>query len=111
MADGAAVATVRAYLRRLVDLGLEPRFTVLFGSHAVGEPDEWSDIDVVVVSPVFDGRKDRGDIDCLWVATLDVDDRLEPIPCGVREWEHDDARALLEIARCTGRRVDLDAAA
>jgi uncharacterized protein len=27
---------------------------ILFGSHASGRPDEWSDIDIAVISPQFD---------------------------------------------------------
>ena len=111
MAPGTAVEAVRAYARRLNEEGFDVRFAVLYGSYANGSPDEWSDIDVVVVSPRFDGPKDRADIDRLWVATLDVDDRIEPVACGLDEWEHDDARALIEIARRTGQRIELEMAA
>ena len=51
-----------AELRRFLEDGLErirqrfePDLLVLFGSRVCGEPDEWSDIDVVLVSRRFEG--------------------------------------------------------
>jgi hypothetical protein len=31
-----------------------------------------------------------------------TDDRIEPIPCGEREWESGDGRPILEIVRREG---------
>ena len=109
MAERAIVDIVRAYLRRLAEDGFDVRFAVLHGSHATGRADEWSDIDVVVVSPRFDGQTLRADVDRLWLATLDVDSRIEPVPCGLREWTEGDDRALIESARRTGYAIDLAA--
>ncbi len=36
------------------------------------------------------------------VATASADNRIEPIPCGQREWEMDQGRPILEIARREG---------
>ena len=38
----------------------------------------------------------------LWCATGAADNRIEPIPCGEQEWETDDGRLILEIARHEG---------
>ncbi len=105
MADDAIIETVRAYLRRLAHKGLDVGFAVLFGSHLEGQPHEWSDIDLVVVSSRFDVTKRREDIDLLWVAAMEVDARIEPIACGVQEWADGDERAVIESARRTGRAI------
>jgi len=41
-------------------------------------------------------------VETLWRATLAADVRIEPIACGEREWETDDSRPILEIARQEG---------
>lgn len=111
MAAADIIEKARGYLQGLRTSGFEVSFGILFGSHALESAGEWSDIDLVVVSPRFDGQKLRADIDRLWVATLDADERIEPIPCGLQEWLSDDSRAIVEIARRHGRKITLDIAA
>ena len=103
MATRRAVAAARRYLQILSGSGLEVPFVVLFGSHVNGTPDEWSDIDLIVVSPYFDTHREHGDIDVLWRLTLQADAAIEPIACGLCEWKEDDGRPILEIARRQGR--------
>ena len=105
MVDRSVLAAVRGYLEAVAGGGIPVRFGVIFGSWATGRADEWSDIDLVVVSPTFDGPRDRRDIARLWLATAHTDDRIEPIPCGERQWVEDDGSPLIEIARRQGKRV------
>jgi hypothetical protein len=35
----------------------------------------------------------------LWRLAAQTDSRIEPIPCGERQWLEDDASAIIEIAR------------
>jgi predicted nucleotidyltransferase len=80
---------------------------VLFGSQVKGTANEQSDIDVLVVSPHFDGRKEYADVSKLWRLTARSDNRVEPIPVGEREWKEDDSRAIVEIARREGQIVEV----
>ncbi|MHC4676218.1 MAG: nucleotidyltransferase domain-containing protein, partial [Planctomycetota bacterium] len=80
---------------------------VLFGSFARGKADEWSDIDIIVIAPEFDEECDRSLVEDLWGARGSVDVRLEPIPCGEKEWETDDSRPLLTVARREGVVVEV----
>ena len=105
MVTDAVVASVQGYLQALRDRGLPVRFGVVFGSQATGRADEWSDIDLLVVSPHFDGPRSRRDINRLWHVAARVDSRIEPFPCGERQWTRDDASAIIEIARREGHRV------
>ena len=105
MADPTIIGIVRQYLRNLAEQGILARMGVLFGSHATGHPGQWSDIDLLVVSPAFDGTFSRDAIDSLWYVAARTDSRIEPIPCGERQWAEDTATPIIEIARREGVEV------
>ncbi|MBU4272510.1 MAG: nucleotidyltransferase domain-containing protein [Planctomycetes bacterium] len=102
MVSQAIDAVVRQYLRALAEAGIHARRAVLFGSHAKGTADEWSDIDLVVIAPELEPPAGRRLVNKLWELRATTDSRVEPIPCGEREWETDDSRPILEIARREG---------
>jgi predicted nucleotidyltransferase len=105
MLDASVVIVVQNYLKTLQQHGVTVRFGVVFGSQITGQTREWSDIDVLVVSPKFDAPYDGRAIDLLWHLSARVDSRIEPIPCGERQWEEDDASSIVEIARRHGERI------
>ncbi len=107
MVDASVVAAVRNYLRALQNHGLTVRFGVVFGSWAKGTANASSDIDLLVVSPRFDKARNRQDVDLLWRLAAQNDSRIEPMPCGERQWEQDDSSAIVEIARREGARIAL----
>jgi predicted nucleotidyltransferase len=78
---------------------------ILFGSYASGHPGQWSDIDLVVVSAAFDGTFSRDAINSLWRVAARTDSRIEPIPCGERQWVEDEVTPIIEIARREGVQV------
>ena len=101
MVDQSVIAAVKQYLAALPAVGIHADQAVLFGSFAQGKAGEYSDIDLIVIAPEFDGSRDLSLIKTLWRATAG-DSRIEPIPCGQREWEIDQTRPVLEIARRQG---------
>ena len=98
----AIEVVVRDYLQAVRAAGIDATRAILFGSYARGDADEWSDIDIIVIAPVFDTRRDRELVSKLWTLRVDTDSRIEPIACGEREWETDDGRPILEYARLEG---------
>ena len=52
----------------------------LFGSHAKGGADEWSDVDLAVISPDFARMSHRRVIDLLVEVALAVDPSVEVLP-------------------------------
>jgi len=44
--------TVKTYIRQLKTIGIHVQQAIFFGSHASGKNDEWSDIDVAIVSGI-----------------------------------------------------------
>jgi len=102
MVEASVIAAIRRYLAVLPAEGIHAGRAVLFGSYARGEARQESDIDLVVIAPEFDRNRDLATVKRLWRATADSDIRIEPIACGELEWEEDDSRPILEIARREG---------
>ncbi|MBF0612294.1 MAG: nucleotidyltransferase domain-containing protein [Magnetococcales bacterium] len=98
---------IQYFIKILREDGIPVDFAVLYGSHCRGDATEWSDIDVLVVSPKFEPPKNRDDIDRMWHATLPTDVRIEPIGIGSRQWEEDQRIPLIEIARREGQIIRL----
>lgn len=107
MVDQTVVKSVQDYLKAVHNQGIEVRFGIVFGSHATGRSNSLSDIDVLIVSPVFDGPRKRKDIDMLWRLAARSDSRIEPVPCGERQWDEDSSSQIVEIARREGEIIEL----
>ncbi len=107
MVDETVLKTVQRYLHVLAEQGIPVRYGVVFGSRATGNTNQWSDIDLVVVSPRFDGTRKREDVNLLWRTAARVDSRIEPIAVGEKQFERDDSSAIIEIARREGQKIPL----
>jgi len=93
---------IKKYLKYLPKVGIHPTKAILYGSYAKGTENKWSDIDIVVVAPEFDRKYKFNLVLTLWGARDHADIRLEPIPCGEKEWESGDGRPIIEVARKEG---------
>lgn len=102
MVDETIISGVRHYLNNLEKQGIAVSMGIIFGSRVHGTFSLWSDIDLVVVSPVFDGEYSREMVSKLWRTAARTDNRIEPIPCGERQWLEDAGSPILEIARGEG---------
>lgn len=102
MVDQSIQLIVRRYLHAVEKAGIHARKAVLFGSYAREEAHQWSDIDLIVIAPELDQVSNRDLTSKLWELRTDTDSRIEPIPCGEREWEENQSRPILEIARSEG---------
>jgi predicted nucleotidyltransferase len=105
--DESIVEAVRTYLQNLVDWGIPVTYGVLYGSRVTGQADQWSDIDLLVVSPRFDKQPTWEDTRLLWRLAARIDNRIEPIPVGSRMFAEDDSSAIIEIARRAGQIIPL----
>ncbi len=102
MVDQSVVDAVQTYLRQLIQEGTPVCFGVLFGSQVTGDGHAESDIDLIVVSPVFDTNRSFETVGDLWWVAHRVDAPIEPIACGERQWLEDDVTPILEVARTEG---------
>ncbi len=102
MLESSVLKAVRDYVSAARAQGVAVERVVVFGSHATGRAHAWSDIDLLVIAPQFDDMKDRNGLNLLWRLAARIDSRIEPIPCGSRQWLEDDSSAIIEIARREG---------
>lgn len=106
MLEQSVLTSVKRYIEEVKKQGLIVEKAVVFGSQATGNAHEWSDIDLLIVSPHFDDMKDRDLINLLWRLAARVDSRIEPIACGARQWMEDDSSTIIEIARRQGKELE-----
>lgn len=104
------MTSVRKYLNELLRAGIPVKFGIVFGSHARKDAHEWSDIDLLVISPRYDESYGREDIHLLWKTAARTDSRIEPVPVGLNRWESDDESTIIEIARREGIKINMEAA-
>ena len=107
MVNQEIMKVVRNYLRQLRGEGFSLPWGVIFGSRATAQAHKWSDIDLLVISSRFDDVIEHQDIDRLWWIAAEVDCRIEPIPCGEKQWLEDDCSAIIDIARRDGYLVKI----
>jgi predicted nucleotidyltransferase len=107
MAIKKVIKSVRAYLNFLAQQGIPVSFGVLYGSYAKDKANEWSDIDLLVVSPEYDSVRTIDDYERLWMYAARTDSRIEPIPVGERQYIEDDSNPVIEIARREGQIIPL----
>jgi uncharacterized protein len=93
---------IKAYIQQLENTGIHIQQAILFGSYAHGKHDEWSDIDLAIVSKDFVGNRfeDRNKIRKL---TLQVNSDISPLPFRPEDFNDSDyfVKEILE----TGIRI------
>lgn len=101
--DNAVMSNVAAFLERLKAAGIQiAGGAYLFGSHLTGKADEWSDIDLAVISPQIGSDRFEERVRLTKIAKA-IDDRIEPLPFSPDSFTPD-APLVREILR-TGQRV------
>jgi predicted nucleotidyltransferase len=107
MADEAIVKSIQNYLRAVEQKDIPVKYGVLFGSYARGQEYEWSDIDLLVVSPLYDKHRTYRDIVKLWRIATHTDFRMKPIPVGEEQFKNDKDSMIVILARREGQIIAL----
>jgi len=106
--EETVIKSVQNYLQKLKAQGFDISFGVVYGSYVTGKADDLSDIDLIVISPTFDERITRDNIDNLWEVAAFTDSRIEPIPCGRKQWDTDEQTPIISIARSEGQIINMN---
>jgi uncharacterized protein len=77
--DHNVIIPVKQFLRRISQCGIHIEAAYLFGSYAHNKANQWSDIDVAVVSPDFSDDRLAERIRLMRLSA-DIDSRIEPVP-------------------------------
>jgi len=96
--------SISEFVERLQN-GIRVEAIVLFGSYARGRPHEWSDIDVAVVSPDFEGVPMWRRQEIIADLTGERDRRLAPIGYPSSEYHNPGPHSFLREIIRTGRVV------
>ena len=97
--DKESVLTIIAdFNAEMEALGTRPSKVILYGSYARGDWHEWSDIDLVVVSPDFEGMGYWDRIEVLTEAIYRVRQPIEAVAMDPDQWDRGDSM-LAQIAR------------
>jgi len=107
MANRTIVKSVQKYLKYVNQQDIPVSYGVLFGSHVKNKAHEWSDIDVLVVSPRFDEKQTADDHERLWMFAARTNNRIEPIPVGEKQFKEDRSSLILDVARREGQIIPL----
>ena len=87
--DSVVLKNIRIFLDRLDSAGIHISKAYLFGSYLTGRVDEWSDIDVAVVSPQISDDRFEERVRLMEIAVT-IDDRIEPMPFNPANFAKDD---------------------
>jgi uncharacterized protein len=99
-----AINIVRQYVNNLNDGGVVIFKAFLFGSYARNQATEKSDIDVLLVSEVFD-TDDDVILSKPWSPKYRIDYRIEPVAIGLKRFNSDDNSLILEVVRKEGLEI------
>ena len=75
----------------------------LFGSYSKGKANQWSDIDVAVISDKLKKNWNRNE-DILWKYTIGVDSRIEPIGFTAEDFQ-DNSNPIVSEIKKTGIKI------
>lgn len=100
-----AIIIVRQYIANLKNAGIPISKAYLFGSYARNQANENSDIDVLLVSDVFD-TEDDAILSRPWSPKYRSDFRIEPVAMGLKRFKTDDNSIILEVVRKEGIEID-----
>lgn len=104
MAKKEVITLIRKFLKRLFQEGIPIEKAFLYGSYARGEQDEESDIDVMLVSEVYDKNDDRT-VGKTWRISMSIDTRIEPYTVGKQRFLTDEFSPLLQIVKEEGLEI------
>lgn len=101
MVDTKVIDIVKKYLRILSQEGLTVSKAFIYGSQVHGTATEESDIDLMLISPLFDESTDKY-APLLWLSTRKASYKIEPIAVGYKRFLTDDKSPLIETVRQEG---------
>ena len=87
--DALVQKNIQLFLDKLRTKGFLINKAYLFGSFVNGKNDEWSDIDLVIISPQIGDDRLEERIRLTEIATS-IDDRLEPLPFNLKTFNNKD---------------------
>ena len=86
--------------------GIEINKAILYGSYARNEAKPKSDIDVMLISKMFDTDNDYI-LSKPWLYSTDIDHRIEPYSVGLKKYESGDFSPILDVISLEGIEIEI----
>jgi len=100
---------IRRYVAALEARGIAVERVILFGSYASGHPDEWSDIDIAIISPQFDTLSLLERYEQLGLANCDLHAPLDVVGFSSTQVAHCEPESFLAEILRTGVEIPVRA--
>ncbi|MBU4484904.1 nucleotidyltransferase domain-containing protein [bacterium] len=94
---------IQKYIEELVKQ-IPVKFIILYGSYAKGNPRDWSDIDLIVVSPAFKGGTEE-DYLLLSRAARKITPQIEAIPLRPEDLENYEKGDFIDEVLKNGKKI------
>lgn len=104
MSQTEVISILELYISRLKKGGIPIEIAILFGSHARGDADQNSDIDVLLISSFFESGEISNKL-LAWSFVREIDSRIEPLMIGTERFKNDDQSPIIAIAKKEGIRL------
>jgi predicted nucleotidyltransferase len=105
MVKKEVITLIREFLRRLFQEGIIIDKAYLYGSWASGKENQDSDIDVMLISEMYDNNDDRV-VGKTWRISRSVDVRIEPYTVGKKRFLSDKFSPLLQVVKQEGLEIE-----
>jgi predicted nucleotidyltransferase len=105
MVNLKVIEIVKRYLKALLEEGITIKKAFIYGSQAGGTAGEESDIDLILISPLFDEKNPDKYAPAIWLSASRINYRIEPIAIGEKRFETDEYSPLIAIVRQEGIEV------
>jgi len=102
MSETRVIKIILRYLENLKKAGIEIDLVYLYGSFARNEADENSDIDVALISSIFDECDDSKRAK-VWSLSIRQDHRIEPYTIGLNKFNSDNFSPIIQIIKKEGK--------
>jgi predicted nucleotidyltransferase len=104
MVNPKVIDIVKQYLKVLLEEGITVTKAFIYGSQIHGTASDESDIDLMLVSPLFDENTDKY-APAIWFSASQVSYQIEPIAVGEKRFQTDEYSPLIAIVRQEGIEV------
>jgi predicted nucleotidyltransferase len=104
MVSSEVINKVKEYLKELSSNGIYISKAFIYGSQIHGTAKEDSDIDLMLISALFDEDTDTF-APVLWLSTRRTNYRIEPVAIGEKRFQTDDYSPLISTVRQEGIEV------
>jgi len=100
------IKIIRRFISNLYQSGISIDKAFLYGSYARNEANEDSDIDIMLVSSLFDTDDDEI-LSRPWSLELREDHRIEPYSVGLKKYESGDFSPILDVIKQEGIEIEI----